>query len=91
MKQTKHMMPDSHCLACGYLTNAASFITGPDRTIPKPGDVSVCLQCGHLMSFNDDLSLRELTGQEMYAVAGDRRILDIQRARAVIMGKKEDG
>jgi len=48
---------------------------------PASGDVTVCLYCGHIMAFAEDLSLRELTNEEAREVAGDKRILAIQRAR----------
>ena len=51
---------------------------------PKPGDFTVCIRCGHIMIFGDDLRLRELTRDQMHAIAGDERLLAIQRARAKI-------
>ena len=78
--------PDEKCLACGHIVNRASNLTDEKRK-PTAGDVSICLQCGHLMGFNDDMTLRELTSDEMYQIAGDKRILGIQKARRVIMDK----
>ena len=49
--------------------------------LPKPGDFTICLACGHLMGFREDLTLRDLTSIEMLKVAGDKRILAVQRAR----------
>jgi len=74
----------SACLACHRLLDAATSIEDNDR--PKPGDVTVCWDCGHIMFFADDLSLRNPTDQEMYYIAGDKRILAVQRLRRL---KKE--
>ena len=52
---------------------------------PSPGDITVCLHCGHIMAFDDGLKLRELTAEEAHEIAGDKRILTIQEARAKVM------
>jgi len=54
----------------------ASMLNGDDQ--PSPGDVTLCIGCGHIMAFADDLSFRELTDQEIVAVAGDQRIVQAQ-------------
>ena len=78
---------DQTCSSCGYAVNAASNLTN-DKKKPTAGDVSVCLRCGHLMAFNNDMTLRELTSDEMYKIAGDKRILAIQEARHIIMKQR---
>lgn len=70
----------SNCLSCGIETDAATSVD--EDCSPEPGDVTVCLCCGHIMSYDDDLKLRELTREQQIAVAGDQRILAVQRARA---------
>ena len=55
--------------------------------MPKPGDITLCIYCGHIMAFADDMGFRELTGEEMHAIAGDERILKIQRARKALKEK----
>ena len=50
---------------------------------PDHGSVTVCIYCGHIQAYTDDLQLRELTLEEQLDVAGDPRILAIQRARAI--------
>lgn len=70
----------NRCLACGYRIDSASDPVGD--TEPEAGDISICLQCGHLMAFTDSLTVRPLTRDEMITVAGDAEILAIQKARA---------
>jgi hypothetical protein len=82
---TAHRTPKSRCTACGEtLDGAAAVAAIADDAAPSPGDITVCVPCGHLMAFDDALKLRELTDDEMRAIAGDRRILAIQRARSTI-------
>lgn len=44
------------CLHCGYHINAASGLTG--AATPEPEDVTVCLNCGNWMQFDENLSVR---------------------------------
>ena len=75
------------CLDCGYVVDAASA-PGQKSAKPTPNDITVCLMCGHLMGFNKDMTVRPLTDAEMYEVAGDPRILKIQRARVAVVKDK---
>ena len=78
-------LPSCPCPSCGKALDATSE-AGGDST-PKPGDITLCIYCGHLMAFADDLTLRDLTGEEMHAIAGDRRIIAIQKARKALKEK----
>jgi hypothetical protein len=70
------------CLNCRTLLDGA---TGVDtRNRPSPGSVTVCIYCGHISVFANDLSLREPTGEEMREIAGNETILAIQRARRMM-------
>jgi hypothetical protein len=52
---------------------------------PKAGDLSVCLRCGHLMIFKSDLTLRPLNDEEMVRWAGNRDLVNIQKARGFVL------
>lgn len=69
------------CVGCGELLDGA---TGVGANRPRPGSVSVCLYCGHISVFANDLSLREPTSEEMHEIAGNETILAIQRARRMM-------
>jgi hypothetical protein len=81
MRESVRLKPD-RCLCCGTLIDAALGVR-PDTT-PKPGDVTICIQCGHIMAFGTDYRVRPLTDVEMHAVAGDRNIILAQRQIAEI-------
>lgn len=73
------------CLNCGKKLNGIAQIdNAPTEALPEPGDISFCMYCGHIMSFGEDLKLRELTSEEMLEVAGDERILAASRARKLV-------
>ena len=75
-------LPKCACLACNKVLDRATSVD--QDIVPNTGDITICLSCGHLMAFADDLSFRALTCEEMIVTAGDRRILDIQHARGLI-------
>jgi DNA-directed RNA polymerase subunit RPC12/RpoP len=82
---TDHRIISSLCLRCGKELSGASGV-GVDAP-PDPGDVTVCIYCGHIMAFADDLTMRPLTTAEAHAVADDERVLAVQAARATLEPK----
>lgn len=72
-------IPESKCLGCGIANDAATPVA--DDHDPNPGSITICLECGYIMAYDDDLKLRELTRDEQIGIAGDERILAIQRVR----------
>lgn len=72
-------VPTSRCLHCGRVNDAATPVD--DNATPEPGNITVCFVCGHIMAFDTEMKLRELTISEILEVAGDERILAVQRAR----------
>lgn len=79
MKTAEHKVAMSSCIACNYAMDGALGIGSEDS--PAPGDLTICLRCGHLMSYSDELKLRELTDKEAYEAAGDKLVLAAQKAR----------
>ena len=72
-------VPECKCPGCGAACDASTNLLGKQG--PEPGDVSICLYCGMLMKFTDDMMLRQLTGTEMIEVLKDERVAKIERAR----------
>lgn len=77
--EPRRLVP-SKCLSCGSKNDAATSVDGDYS--PEPDAITVCFHCGHIMSYDDELRLRELTREEQIEIAGDERILAIERARA---------
>jgi hypothetical protein len=76
MKTTRY--PPVPCVNCGKLVDSASALDG-DHT-PKPGDVTICLDCRHLMVFADDMTLRNPTDEEIVEIAGDEDVVRHMKA-----------
>jgi len=67
------------------MVDAATALT--HESPPEPGHITICLDCGHVMAFSEDMTLRELNDEEMLFVAGNKEILRLQEARGY--AKKE--
>lgn len=85
MKIATHKTAETRCTACGYSVDLATGVT--TEGMPEPGAWSICLRCGHLMAFDDDLQLRNLTDAEAYDVAGDKVVLAAQKARGEMLAE----
>lgn len=77
--------PGRQCVSCGKLNDAVADLIRDKQA--KPGDISICLYCGHISVFALDLTLREPNLEEARDIAGHREILMLQRARAATMAE----
>lgn len=68
------------CLSCGRFNDRVSSVGDEDRA-PGPGDITICITCGHIMAFAEDMGLRELNNEEIIEIAGDPLIVRLQEAR----------
>jgi rubredoxin len=66
----EHKVPEAKCPACGHIFNAASAVHMHGRS-PKPGDLSVCIECARPLCFAADLSLRLLKREELAGLDAD--------------------
>lgn len=72
LSKMDHQTPPTRCTNCNGLLDGATGV-GHDHA-PTPGSVTVCAYCGHLMAYDDNLAMRELTGDEIVELAGDRHL-----------------
>jgi len=68
--------PRCKCLACGHEFDSAANLQGAAG--PSTGDVTFCLNCAHLMFFNEDLTVREPTPSEAARLGADGRLMKIK-------------
>jgi hypothetical protein len=48
-----------------------------EGVVPRPGDLTVCMYCAAINSFNDDMTVRPTTDEELAALdPRDRRTMD---------------
>jgi hypothetical protein len=63
-------LPLSRCPACDYRLDSATIFHGED-VLPEPRDFSVCLNCGQILVYRGDLTLRKATRAEISELMDD--------------------
>lgn len=77
----QHEIDQDKCLKCGKHLTGAANIDGDNS--PQAGDFTVCLYCGHVMEFNSDLKLVELSDSSLIELAGDFRLVSATRISSI--------
>ena len=78
--------PKSPCPICGYVMDAATMVNGSAG--PKPGDVSICMRCGAVNLFGEDLTIRAPTADEKTAIMASENWRLIQRTVFLVRTKR---
>lgn len=76
------------CLHCGEHLDQATNAISDD--MPSPNDITICLHCGHLMAFDDDLKFRPLNKDEEREIDSDMHVMRLLDIRAHFMKEFND-
>jgi uncharacterized Zn finger protein len=68
----------SRCPSCSYRMDTSTKISGEEEAAPEEGDTSVCINCGQVLKYRADQTLRKATSAEV------REIMDAPEAWALI-------
>jgi ribosomal protein L37E len=82
-------LPKSTCPVCGYETDAATRAAG-EESQPVPGDLSLCMKCGEVGAFKEDMTIRPATLTDL-GTLGKRESRLLTRAQALIRKKRPLG
>lgn len=80
-----NFIPPVKCPYCGYRMDCTSGVFDGEGKIPKPGDASICLNCGKASIFTDTLGMRFPTPEEKADLADDERIIQAQIMQASVV------
>lgn len=85
-------IPKSHCLKCNAMLDGAQAANASD-VLPKAGDVTVCVYCGHIMEFGPNQKLVELSDAALVECAGNPELLHAMKVSGQFQEryKKEKG
>lgn len=64
----KRPLPVCACKVCGYKFDCATAPTEDITKRPRPGDFSLCMKCGEIYVFAEDMTVREPSLNEMMAL-----------------------
>jgi hypothetical protein len=70
---TTRLSSGSDCLNCGVEVDSATSVG--HHEMPKEGAIAICMICSHIMAYDENIHLREMTDEECLAIAGDPEIL----------------
>jgi len=66
--------PITRCPGCSYKIDSASALDG-SKVRPRPGDLSLCFHCSLVLMFEEDLTVREATIDEIAELPTEMRAL----------------
>lgn len=81
-------IPPAECPKCGYFIDATSEAYNYGGMKPRPGDISMCIGCGHATIFRKDLTRREPSKEEALHISLLPEVIKAQLARAQLLGDK---
>ena len=76
-------IPKQVCPNCGF--ELGEGVASEAGYGPKPGAFALCIPCGYILIYDQDLQLRELTDTEIQEVASHPEVLEMQRFRAACL------
>lgn len=56
---------ESRCPQCNYKLDASTHVQGGEPSSPEPGDSSVCLNCGQVLTYEGEGRLRKATVRDI--------------------------
>ncbi len=86
---TSHELPPDNCPACGWEVAAVSPSDPRRKDKPKPGEVTMCLQCGFLAAFGPDMRLRRLSRRRLAAAMRDPDVQLMVKAHMDLWGGRQ--
>jgi hypothetical protein len=69
------------CPYCGHLFEAVSDVDG-DQTAPRPGDVTVCIECASPLILTEGLQVRVPTPVELLELTAAPEVMQVVQAIA---------
>ncbi len=66
-------LPACHCLRCGYKVDEATSLTGSESV--TAGSLSVCLKCGAIAKYGEELTVVPLSEKEARHLEADLEMM----------------
>jgi hypothetical protein len=85
---TLHRTAPDACPYCGHRVDAATTTPGARGTGPCPNDASICIACGSMLIYDDDLRLRRPDPGELAELEADPRVQLTQLAWREAFGSR---
>jgi hypothetical protein len=83
-----HRTPPDACPYCGHAVDAATDLPSGSGSAPCPNDGSICIACGSLLIYDDDLRLRRPDPGELAELEGMPAVQQALRAWRSAFGSR---
>ena len=80
----------SPCTNCGRINDAATAVD-LDGAKPRPDDICLCFYCGHIMAYDEQMQLRNLTDAEVISAAGNQKLVKVSNALSIMRKRRGRG
>jgi hypothetical protein len=80
---------NSICLQCLKVLDAATGVDHDD--VPKVGDITICAYCATVGKFDENMSLREISVEELEEINQTNPLVYDEIARVVVLIKQTNG
>lgn len=68
---TSFQHAESRCPQCDYKLDGSTHVQGETPSLPKPGDASICINCGQVLTYEADCRLRKATVKDIGALMSE--------------------
>ena len=82
---TRHVA--TMCPVCGHKLDASTRVEA-DGHKPKPGSISVCIECAAVLTFDEGMHLRLMTAEEVRTLP-DETFREVARYQAAVIKQRE--
>jgi len=79
------------CTGCGLEVHVPKAAPGQEYELPQPGELSLCLGCGTISIFQEDLKLRPATDAELEDILKRKGPRDQTGAAAFVQLERRRG
>lgn len=80
-KEATTFMGKDNCPCCKKLLDCATDINGTAK--PNPGDISVCIGCGVILVYSEDMALKEAQAMDIFKLP-ENLIVQIYKASELV-------
>lgn len=85
----QQLLWEPKCPHCEEMLDGATVAYGKQNVLPNPGDFSICIYCGNMIRFNEELEMEKLSPEYLETIKKKAPITYVKLVMASKMAKEE--